>query len=107
MFNLQTYGFFKILFLYQLSGSFAPESQNILYDLIYMKLVENGFGAQSGGVICVVSTPSYNPGVWSSGPQNAQQRLHPESARVGILFAPLYSAPPFLSLNSSCLPPRS
>ena len=46
MFNLQTYGFFKILFLYQLSGSFAPESQNILYDLIYMKLVENGFGAQ-------------------------------------------------------------
>lgn len=68
---------------------------------------QNGLGTQSGGIICVVSTPSYNPGVWSSGPRNAQQRLHPESVRVGLLFAPLYSAPPFLSLNSSCLPPRS
>ena len=46
MFNLQTYGFFRILFLYRLSGSFAPESQHIVYDLTYMKRAENGFGAQ-------------------------------------------------------------
>ena len=46
MFNLQTYGFFRNLFLYRLSGSFAPESQHIVYDLTYMKRAENGFGAQ-------------------------------------------------------------
>lgn len=55
---------------------------------------QNGLGTRSGGGACVVPTPSYAPGVWSSGSQNAEQCPHPELVRAGLPIAPLYSGLP-------------